>query len=155
MKIGLHAHMVDDRTENIASKLRDIFDELCERLNGDYGGTIEHLWIDMELIEDHARPDGKPKFPFRFTKRVSGRAPFGLPPSPDSYNVGHFSIRPNFSFLLSRKESEAIPYCLNLIYNELIILKAKEKKLGGFNSELFRNKFREECKNLGFSLNSN
>jgi len=155
MKVGLHANMVDLKTDKIASSLRDVFIVLCVRLNGDYGGTIDHLWIDFELIESHAKPDGKPRYPFRFAKRVSGRSSFGLPPSPDYLNVGHFSVRPDFPHLLSISKDEKISYCLNLIYKELEILKDKEKKLGGFNSELFRHRFYEECTKLGFKLNSN
>ncbi len=155
MKVGLHANMVDLKTDKIGDSLRDVFKILCVKLDGNYGGTIEHLWIDFELIESHAKPDGKPRHPFRFAKRVSGRSSFGLPPSPDCFNVGHFSVRPNFRHLLSIAKNEIIPYCLNLIYKELEILKTKEKKLGGFNSELFGSTFSEECKKLGYKLNSN
>jgi hypothetical protein len=152
MKVGLHANHVDRRTSKIGSALSDIFDVLSEKISGDYGGTIEHLWIDFELSEMEARPDGKPKFAFRFAKRVSGRSHFGLPPSPDNFNVGHFSVRPDFRHLLSIQEGEVIPYCLSLIHNDLIVLKAKEKKLGGFNSEIFKNKFADACKSLGYPL---
>jgi len=155
MKVGLHANIVDFKTDKIADSLREVFNVLCERLSGDYGGTIEYLWIDFELVESHAKPDGKPRYPFRFTKRVSGRSSYGLPPSPDYFNVGHFSVRPDFRHLLSISKEEIIPYCLNLIYKELEIVKSKEKKLGGFDSKLFINKFSEECKILGYKLNSN
>lgn len=155
MEVGLHANMVDHQTDKIASSLRDVFNVLCERLNGNYGGTIEHLWIDFELIESYAKPDGKARYPFRYAKRVSGRSNFGLPPSPDYLNVGHFSVRPDFPYLLSISQDETVSYCLSLIYKELEGLKAKEKKLGGFNSELFRHKFKKECKILGYKLNSN
>ena len=155
MKVGLHANMVDMQTDKIGSLLRDVFKILCERLNGKYGGTIEHLWIDFELIESHAKSHGKPRHPFRFAKRVSGRSRLGLPPSPDNFNVGHFSVRPDFNKLLSLPNEEVIPYCLNLIYNELVGLKTKEKKLGGFHSELFRKKFADECMRLGYKINLN
>lgn len=152
MKVGLHANMVDQQTDKIASLLRDVFDVLCEKLEGNYGGTIEHLWIDFELIESHAKPDGKPSYPFRFAKRISGRSHFGLSPLPDHLNVGHFSVCPNFRQLLSISKDEIVPYCLNLIYKELEILKVKEKKLGGFDSELFRSRYKEECNRLGYKL---
>ena len=155
MRIGLHANMVDMRTDKIGSSLRDVFVILCERLSGDYGGTIEHLWIDFELIESHAKPDGKPRYPFRFTKRVSGRSSFGLPPAPDNFNVGHFSVRPDFQRLLSIANEDITTYCLNLIYKELEVLKTKEKKLGGFDSELFRKKYMDECTRLGYTIKPN
>lgn len=155
MKVGLHANMVDMRTDKIGSSLRAVFVILSERLSGDYGGTIEHLWIDFELIESHAKPDGKPRYPFRFTKRVSGRSSFGLPPAPDNFNVGHFSVRPDFQRLLSIANEDITAYCLNLIYKELEVLKTKEKKLGGFDSELFRKKYKDECTRLGYTINPN
>ncbi|MBP9083049.1 MAG: hypothetical protein KBH11_08230 [Bacteroidia bacterium] len=147
--------MADLKSEKIASSLRDVLAVLGERLNGDYGGVMEHLWIDFELVEKLAKPDGKPKYQFRFAKRVSGRSSFGLPPSPDYFNVGHFSVRPDFPILYSISKEKIIPYCLNLIYNELGHLKAKEKKLGGFDSNMFRNRFYEECSKLGYQINSN
>jgi len=155
MKVGLHANITDLKTEKIASPLRDIFDILSVKLGGNYGGIIEHLWIDFELVESHAKPDGKPRYPFRFAKRVSGRSHFGLPPSPDYFNVGHFSVRPDFPHLLSISKDAIVQYCLSLIYKELEILKVKEKKIGGFNSDVFRHRFYEECRNLGIELNSN
>ncbi len=155
MKVELHSNHVDRRTAKIESSLRDLFDALSKKMSSDYGGNIEHLWIDFELSEMEARPDGKPKFAFRFAKRVSGRSSFGLPSIPDYFNVGHFSVRPDFQHLLSINESEVVSYCLNLIFKDLSILKTKEKKLDGFNSDLFRNKFFEECKLLGYDLSLN
>jgi hypothetical protein len=155
MEVGLHANIVDHKTDKIGSLLREIFKVLSERLNGNYGGTIQHLWIDFELVERHPKSDGKPSFPFRFAKRVSGRSSLGLPSSPDYFNVGHLSVRPDFPYLLSISKNEIVPYCLKLIYTELELLKTKEKRLGGFNPELFRNTFYEECKKLGYNLNTN
>jgi len=153
MEVGLHANMYDSSAEKIGSSLSDIFEILSRKLSRNYGGIMQHLWIDFELVEQLAKPDGKPKYPFRFAKRVSGRSHFGLHPSPDYLNVGHFSVRPDFPYLLSISIDEAIPYCLSLIYASLVVLKAKEKKLGGFDSELFRATFYEECKKLGYVLN--
>jgi len=152
MEIGIHANIADYKTSKIAGVVQSVFEDLSNKLKSDYEGIMEHLWIDFELVESDAKPEGKSRFPFRFAKRVSGRSSFGSAPSPDYYNVGHFSVRPNFPYLLSLPENEVIPYCLNLIYKELMFLKAKEKKLEGFNSELFRKRFYDECKILGYSL---
>lgn len=152
MKVRISAHIVEPEFEKIGQGLRKTFIILCERLEGDYGGVMEHLWIDFELAKTFARPDGKPKFSFRFAKRVSGRSHFGLPALPDSFNVGHFSVRPDFDFLLTLTDAESISYCLSLVYNELNMLKHKEKKLEGFNSELLRNRFHDECLSLGYKL---
>jgi len=77
---------------------------------------MKHLWIDLELLRSHAKEDGSSKHPFRFQKRVSGRGPFGLPDQPDSFNVGHFSVRPDFGRLLLLPMDEVIPYVLSLRY---------------------------------------
>lgn len=152
MEVGIHANMVDQVTGKVADALRPIFRELSNQLNGEYGGVIEHLWIDLELIESHAKDDGTPRHPFRFQKRVSGRSHFGLPPTPDKYNVGHFSVRPNFKLISSLPSEQAIPYALSLIYDASEVLVKKKKKLGGFNAESFREKFRETCRILGYQF---
>lgn len=86
---------------------------------------------------------------------MSGRSSFGLPQAPDNFNVGHFSVRPDFQRLLSIANEDITTYCLNLIYKELEVLKTKEKKLGGCNSELFRKKYLDECTRLGYTINPN
>lgn len=152
MNVKLNAHISDSQTYYITRILIPVLHTLAERVSGDFGGVIEHLWIDFELSSFHARPDGKARFPFRFAKRVSGRSRFGLPSQPDSFNVGHFSVRPDYSYILSLSDEEIIPYSLKLIYSELDILKKKEKQLGGFNTESFKTTFADECSKLGYPL---
>ena len=108
MHVGIHANAQDIDMAEVGAALRPVFAELSERLTGEYGGIIEHLWIDMELIQFGAKPDGSPRHPFRFQKRVSGRSHFGLPPRPDTFNVGHFSVRPDFALLSSFRKKDTI-----------------------------------------------
>ena len=152
MKVGIHANVCDSDTTHIASALRDPFTTLGKMLSGEYGGTMEHLWIDLELLEYSARPDGKPRHPFRFQKRVSGRGHFGLPAIPDSFNVGQNSVRPNFQLLVSMNAERAVPYVLSLIYESTGLLFEKQKKLGDFDAELFRTNFRGGCMQLGYEV---
>jgi len=152
MEVGIHAHVTDLATSKIGAALRPVFQKLAKRLKGDYGGVIEHLWIDLELVEDHSRADGLPRHAFRFQKRVSGRSHFGLPPTPDSFNVGHFSVRPDFAHLLGLPTKETIPYALSLIYKASEVLLEKQKKLGGFDAALFRKRLRTECHSLGYKI---
>ncbi len=154
MEVGIHANMSDQATYKLAQALHSPFRALSNRLKGEYGGLIEHLWIDLELIESHAKADGKPRHPFRLQKRVSGRSHFGLPPMSDSLNVGHFSVRPDFAHLASLPEEQAISYVLALIYNATVILLEKQKKLGGFDAVLFRTRFHNECEDLGYSYSA-
>jgi hypothetical protein len=152
MDICFHANVYEHRTRKVAECVELVFKSLGGRLGGEYGGTIEHLWVDLELIETYSRPDGKPRFPFRFQRRVSGRSHFNLPPGPDYFNVGHFSVRPNFDVLTTLLPDRVIPYVLSLIYNTSSVLLEKQKKLGGFNASLFRERFLNECNSMGYDL---
>jgi hypothetical protein len=80
MNVGIHANVVDLNSSDVAHALRPVFDTLSRAPERDYGGSIEHLWIDLELLELAFKPDGGPRYPFRFPKRVSGGSRLGLPP---------------------------------------------------------------------------
>lgn len=154
METRFHANMSDTSTRHIASAMHAPFKSLGEYLAGDYGGTVEHLWIDLELIESHARPDGSCKHPFRFQKRVSGRSHFGLPPTPDHFNVAHYSVRPDFTVIASLPGEQLLPHVLSIIYDSTAVLLGKQKKLGGFNAVLFRERFLGACERLGCKIGS-
>jgi hypothetical protein len=155
MEVGLHANMCDQATRGISKALSVPFTELSALLEGDYGGVMEHLWIDLELIKSHSRPDGRARFPFRFAKRVSGRSHFGLPPSPDKFNVGHYSVRPDFQLIASLPLSEAVVYALSLIYDSTRVLIDKQKRLGGFDASSFRRNFLAGCRKVGYEISEN
>jgi len=152
LKVGFHANIVDDDTMALSNALAPVFKTLGRKLEGEYGGLIEHLWIDLELLEYLAKADGSPRHPFRFQKRVSGRSHFGLPATPDHFNVGHFSVRPDFGLLTSLSVEGAIFHVLQRIYQESAVLLSKEKKLGGFDANLFRERLLIICQQLGYSL---
>ena len=99
MKVLINANIYDSNKVELAKELSREFSKISEQLTGDYGGTIENLWIDLELSEMSFLAFGKPPKPFRYQKRVSGASRMGLPAVPDSYNVGHYSVRPDFEFL--------------------------------------------------------
>jgi hypothetical protein len=48
MKLDFHASICDESTRSLADALRPLFDKLSEQLSGEYGGPMEHLWIDIE-----------------------------------------------------------------------------------------------------------
>ena len=73
MLVGLHAGISDTSTQELSTALHPVFLELSTALGGDYGGKMEHLWIDLELVESLSRPDCVSRYAFRFQKRVSGR----------------------------------------------------------------------------------
>lgn len=152
MKVGLHANIVDDDTKGIADALYPVFKTLSRELEGEYGGSIEHLWIELELLEYLAKADGSPRHPFRFQKRVSGRSHFGRPVTPHHFNVGHFSVRPDFKIFASLSVEPAVSHVLQRVYEESAVLLGKEKKLGGFDATLFRERFLNACQQLGHPL---
>ncbi len=152
MEVRLGANVVDEDTSRISDAVLPTFRTLAARLKGDYGGIMAHLWIDLELLPSHAKADGSPKHPFRFQKRVSGRGHFGLPAQPDSFNVGHFSVRPDFDRLLALPVDEVVPYVLLLIYRAAGALLEKRKKLGGFDAELFLSRLKSESQALGIEF---
>jgi len=154
MKVGIHANQLDKSMLEIGYKLRPILDELAKQLSGDYGGIIEHLWIDLELSEMTIKAFKKPPYPFRFQKRVAGRSHFGLPDVPDSYNVGHYSVRPDFSKLRKFSLNQCVKYCVKLIYESTTILIEKQKKLNGFDALRFREQFKIISKNMGYDLDA-
>lgn len=155
MEVGIHANICDQTTSHVAAALRIPFEEMGKLLCGDYGGTMEHLWIDLELLESRAGTHGKSRFPFRFQKRVSGHSRLGLPAIPDWFNVGHYSVTPDFKVIASLPTEQLVPYVLSLIYNSTSVLLEKQKKLGGFDAVLFRSKFRHACESFGCEIPDN
>lgn len=153
MKVQFFANHCDTSTSDIASDLSTIFDELACKLESDYGGTIEHLWIDFELSEMSIKAFGTLPKPFRFQKRVSGASRLGLPAIPDSYNVGHYSVRPDFDILKSNSKEQNVKYSIELIYQSTELLYEKKKRLAGFDVDKFRRKFKSASQEIGIELN--
>src|ERR1041385_3514379 len=116
MEVGLHASMCDWTTQPITRALHSPFKAIAKDLSKDYGGTIEHLWIDFELIEAHAQ--GRPPYSFRFQKEVGGSSPDKLTGLPRGVyeNVGHYSVRPDFQELRRVPQHSVVAYVLSLIY---------------------------------------
>lgn len=152
MNVGLHANMCDSDTERIARALHTPFDAIGRELSKDYGGTMEHLWIDFELIEAHARFG--PAKAFRFQKSVGGSSPDKLTGLPRLVheNVGHYSVRPDFRKLMGIPEERLVEHVLNLIYASTSILLEKQKKLGGFDAGRFRSEFVAVCRRHGYEI---
>ena len=153
MEVLLNANTSDQATERIRKILYDTFKTIGKELSKDYGGTIQHLWIDFELIQSHA--ERRPPFPFRFQKKVGGSICklTGLPTRLRE-NVGHYSVRPDFQKLLRIPLDSVASYALNLIYASTSVLVDKQKKLGGFDAQRFRQDFLASCKERGYQIDS-
>jgi hypothetical protein len=151
MQFSIHANICDQNTTRIADVMREPFEIIASELCKDYGGTMEHLWIDFELNERHAELRGP--FPFRFQKKVGGSI-FKLTglPTPERRNVGHYSVRPDFRVLRSLPPGSVVSYALSRIYASTVVLVEKQKKLGGFDAHNFRSDFASSCKQHRFTI---
>jgi hypothetical protein len=114
-------------------------DRLSAALTGEYGGPMEHLWIELELVP--GRADEREPWPFRFQKRVAPRGrDLELLGAIEHFNVGHFSVRPDF-FELARVPLPDVPcYLMRLVYEATTTLENR-KQLIGFDVQTFRERF--------------
>lgn len=146
LKVAFRANIVDSSTRRIADAIEDYFPDIEKQLNKDYGGVLEHLWIDLELVE--GRLKDRDSWPFRFQKRVDIPASYT---ELYTYNVGHYSVKPDFEKLRKLSSAESIfSYVFELIYESTQVLVNMEKKLDGFNSTAFRRDFLTAYKKLGY-----
>jgi hypothetical protein len=154
MQVGLHANICDRSTERIADALHAPFKAIGIDLSKDYGGAMNHLWIDFELTEDDAAR--RPPWSFRFQKRVGGTSPDKLTGLPRGVyeNVGHYSVRPDFQELRSVPQDFVVTHVLSLIYASTAVLVEKQKKLGGFDAQRFRSDFLTTCRQHGYDIDS-
>jgi hypothetical protein len=148
MEVSFHANICDAKTYAISQALHSPLREVAGDLEGEYGGIMEHLWIDFELTPLGAR---KPRT-FRFQRRVSGRSPFGGPAIPDSFNVGHYCVYPNLKELIAVPLSGVVSQALSLIYESTAELDRVARRLRGFNIDLFRSRFCAACASHGYVL---
>ncbi len=146
--VEFRVHAYVSSPERVCHAVRDLFDKLGEAMSNDYGGDIEHLWISLELVEDHVT-NGK-SWPFRFQKRVP-LSEF-LPGEEYSYNVGSYSVAPDFEKLKTLPDELICDYVLNLVYRSTQVLINKQKKLGDFDAVRFRSDFVAVCDELGYSI---
>lgn len=151
MEVSLQANACTQETEKVSVLLCRHFDRIEEKLSGDYGGTMEHLWIDFELIPRGTGP--RQPWSFRFQRKVGGgRCHLTGLPTERYENVGHYSVIPDFRVLARLPLKSVVNYALSLIYASTIVLIDKEKKLGGLDANGFRANFLSVCKQLGYSV---
>lgn len=145
----------DQGTEHLAEAVRPYLEIASAYLCRDYGGLMEHLWIDLEMSP--GRADMRPAWSFRFQRQVSlarSAKQFGLPvPSGanDPKNVGHFSVRPDY-FKLAEVPLDNVPgFLLRLVYDESAVLEKRSRRLGGFDAKSFRRDLLEHIASIGRS----
>lgn len=151
MEVLVSASKSDHGTEHLAALVRPHLDELSPALSGNYGGPMAHLWIDLELCPGDA--DVRPPLPFRLQKRV--RTPRKLRALEDKefFNVGNYSVRPDY-FELARTPLDDVPcYLMTLLYESTKSLYGK-RQLKGFDVESFRRRFADALAARGCMKNA-
>ncbi len=122
----------------LSDTLRPWFDEVGRALSGrDYGGPMEHLWIEVQVHEYGINIPDRAPWPFRFQKRVSPRSLAGLGPSEPKMNVGHYAVRPSFEEMRADSQIEAARQVLAVVQNSTACLAGK-RQLRGFDLKRFQ-----------------
>src|SRR5262245_12250874 len=136
MEVVISAPKQDQGTAHIAEAVREPLRRLSAALSGEYGGTIEHLWIELELVPGDA--DRRAPWSFRFQKRVAPRPISSGLPKIEYHNVGHYSIRPDYFALAKISPENVSCYLMDLIYESTAALENKRRQLGAFDVAAFR-----------------
>ncbi len=158
MKLSINTSVVDWSMESFEKAVRPHLDALEKELSSDYSGIMENLWIDLELCPPFTESH-KP-YRFRFQKKVSMSPPKGLGlevfqlDKEYEYNVGHYSVMPDYEAIRSMPEEDVPFYLLRILYSSTAVLLEKKKRLQGFDAERFREDFASCCKRLGCTIDT-
>jgi hypothetical protein len=150
LKVAFFANVLDLGMQENARYFRARLNELGPELSGEFGGPMDELWIDIELIP--TRRDARAAHLFRFQRRVSGRAPYsGMPAIPDAHNVGHYSVRPDFARIRETPPAKPFSYLLGRILASFDILRGK-RSIRGFDVDAFVATFHRATSKLEFRI---
>jgi hypothetical protein len=105
MNCLIHVSQRDQGTAAVAEAMDGPLGEVSRKLSNDYGGTIDNLWIDLELSPVVA--DGRRPWSFRLQKVVSPPVALRRLGAKSATNVGHYSVRPDY-FELGRVPAENV-----------------------------------------------
>lgn len=144
LKVSFFTNVIEEKTKLIPSYLNEYLRLIENDLYKNYRGTMESLWIDIELVEKQE------PYPFRFQKRVNSPSSYT---DPYTYNVGHFSIKPNFNLLDKLQSKNLIClYLIDLLCESINELSNRKKALGDFDFRAFQSDFIEACEKVKYLL---
>jgi hypothetical protein len=145
--VQISAAKHDQGTAHVVEIIAPHLVTLQLRLSGNYGGSMEHLWIDLELCPADA--DNRAPWPFRFQKRVTPPRELRALKPPTYFNVGHYSVRPDYFVLARVPQDQVAGYLLQLLYKSTDVLEQKRRTLGKFDVDAFRARFRNVLQEMG------
>ncbi len=146
METRIQSSGTDQGTAHIAEAIRNDCAAVSGALSKNYGSGIDHLWIDIELHP--AAADRREPWPFRFQKRVANRsrlvpkAVYDLVPVEPSFNVAHWSVRPDYFELAKVPLENVSAYLLALVYDSTDVLLSKRRRFPQFDAVRLREDFR-------------
>lgn len=141
LKVHIDVSASEMATTTAREALGDLLANISKEFQKDYGGNMEELWIDLNLVERW------PALPFRFQKRVSIPYFSGNSVARYVYNVGHYRFVPDFDVLRYLQTPEEIrQYILESLYDSTAILEKRAKSLGNFQATEFRQDLLQACK---------
>lgn len=149
MEVVISAPKQDQGTAHIAEAMHASLRQLSAAVSGEYGGCMEHLWVELELVPSDA--DQRSPWSFRFQKRVSPRPLAAGLPKTEYHNVGHYSVRPDYFALAAVAPEDISRHLMNLVYESTAVLEKRQKQLGAFNVERFRVQMRQAIEAMGSS----
>ncbi len=147
LNFKIYSNIIEASTKKVAEAIRKPSKILEEKLSKDYGGNMESLWISIELVERHIRK-GK-IHGFQFQKRVNVDYQGG---KEYYYNVGRYSVVPDFRKLEEMPNELICDYIFKLIYDFTKVLISNSKKLNGFDALKFNSDFLMYCNEMGYLL---
>ena len=147
----------DGRIKDI---LNPVLEALSQKLSGEYGGPMEQLWIDLEILPADAEQRGS--WSFRFQKRVAPpRWMVDAFETKPEFNVGHYSLRLDYAALRDldhylvfeeHDPKEVIEYAVRLLYESTQTLGGRKRTLGDFDADAFRARFIQALGELGIAI---
>ena len=138
MNVRINTSATDQGTDHIAPRVRAGFAALGAALSGDYGGPMQHLWIDLQLSP--AAADRRPVATFRLQKRVVTPRELRAFGTEEFFEVGHYQVRPDYDELARVPLDEIACYLMRRVYDSTAELAGK-RQLRGFDLPRFRQRF--------------
>jgi hypothetical protein len=147
MNCLIHVSERDQGTAAIAEAMDAPLATLSRRLSNAYGGSIDNLWIDLELSPLIA--DRRSSWSFRLQRNVAPPSALRRLGVGVAHNVAHYSVRPDYFELARVQPENVVCYLLKAVYESTELLERKQARLGGFNVTLFRVDFLAAIRALG------
>src|SRR5262249_40337240 len=115
MEVLIGASTSDQGTEHLAALVRPHLDALTATLSGHSPRRMNRLWIDLEMCPGDS--DHRPAFALRFQKRVVMPRELRAFGRQEFFNVGSYTVRPDYFELARVPLDDVRCYLLRLVFD--------------------------------------